>query len=214
MVRLVKIVISIVKRPFSSGVSVVLSLTFMQAFIPCIISFFLCKNVWKIALDRVPKAVVWFPFGFFSQDVECESTALSARCICESRGWSLTGNKSSERNVAADSHRQSKVPCKCICHIHEMAWGVAAENRHKALRVTEALPKSPSPCLSLPDPPVCHLPSRLSSRLTCGCHSGAATCSRHSNRRCHLDCRVLQSLWRAGRSAERRTPETKQVFFF
>lgn len=124
----------------------------MQAFIPCIISFFLCKNVWKIALDSVPKAVVWFPFGFFSQDVECESTALSARCICESRGWSLTGNKSSERNVTADSHRQSKVPCKCICHIHEMAWGVAAENRHKALRVTEALPKLPSPCLSLPDP--------------------------------------------------------------
>lgn len=33
----------------------------------------------------------------------------------------------------------SEVPRKCICHIHEMASGVAAENHHNALRVTKAL---------------------------------------------------------------------------
>ena len=84
---------------------------------------------------------------------------------------------------------------------------------------------SPSPCLSLtdpPPPPVCHLPSPLSSCLTRGCHSGAATCSQHSHRRCdvmvrdcqsrwHFDCRVLQPLWKTGRSVERRTPERRQA---
>lgn len=74
--------------------------------------------------------------------MECEFTALSARCICESWGGSLTSNKSSEKNVAVKSHRQSEVPRKCICHIHEMASGVAAENCHTALRATEALPRA------------------------------------------------------------------------
>lgn len=143
---------------------------------------------------------------------------LSARCICESCGGSLTSNKSSGRNVTGKSHRQSEVPRKCICHIHEMASGVAAETRHKALRGATLCQTRRHPA-SFTDPPVCHLPSPLSSSLTPGCHSGAATCNRHSHRRCivmvrdcqnkcHFDYRVLQLLWKARRSVESRALET------
>lgn len=81
---------------------------------------------------------------------------VSASFICVSRGGSLTSNNRSERNVAGKSHRQSEVPCQCICHIEGMASGVAAETRHKVLRVTEALlppPDSLSPHISLSDLP-------------------------------------------------------------
>lgn len=213
------------KMPFSSGVSVILSLTFMQSFIHCTI-FFLHVKMCQNCISHSPTAIVCFPVGLLSLHVECEFTALSARCICESWGESLTSNKSSERNVAVKSHRQSEVPRKCICHIHEMASGVAAENCHKLLRLTEALP-----CAKLAITlPLSYWLRRLSLAvtsllcLTPGCQSGAATCSQHSHRRCdvmvrncqnrcHFDCRVLQLLWKAGRSVERRTPETWQVVF-
>lgn len=110
-------------------------------------------------------------------------------CIAESPSWSVTGDESLEGNVAADSHRQPTVPHKCICHKHEMASGVAAESRRKALGVIGALPRARLP-VTLPDPPVCHLLSAPSSRLTCGCQSGAATCSRRSCRRCRVNATV------------------------
>lgn len=77
---------------------------------------------------------------------------------------------------------------------------------------------------SLADPPLCHLPSPLSSCLTPGCHSGAAACSQHRHRRCnvmvrdcqnkcHIDCRVFQVLGKVGRSVECEALETGRVAF-
>lgn len=116
---------------------------------------------------------------------------LVCSCIAESPSWSVTGDKSLEGNVAADSHRQPKVPHKCICHQHEVARGVAAESRRKALGVIGALPRARLP-VTLPDPPpfvTCCQPSPL-ARPTCGCQSGAATCSRCSCARCRVNAAV------------------------
>ncbi|KAA8580950.1 hypothetical protein FQN60_013908 [Etheostoma spectabile] len=73
-----------------------------------------------------------------SAELDDENVCIGA--FVSPEGGSLTSNKSSERNVAGKLHRQSEVPRKCTCHIHEMASRVAAETCHKALRVTEALP--------------------------------------------------------------------------
>lgn len=130
------------------------------------------------------------------------------------------------REMSERSHTASQ-RCHTSAYVVYMKW--PQEQQLKS--VTEALYLAPARChptslwLTPPSPP------RLSLTITPvllpdpRCHSSAATWSQHSSRRCSVmvrgcqnrcqcDCRVPETLWKAGRSVEHRTLETRQVIFF
>lgn len=171
----------------------------------------MCKNVRKLDFVGLPRLLFGSPL--WVQSAHCQ-VHLWVR-----RGGSLTSTEGPERNVTEKSHRQSEVPWQCICHIQEMASGVAAEARHMVLRVTEALPHAK---FAVTHSSFLTLSLAVTSLLLPDlrmCHSGAAACGhrrcdvmvRACHGRTHFDCRALQLPRITRRSVECRTPETRQV---
>lgn len=139
----------------------------------CIVLFpTLCKNCISLGSQGV-----CFSAEIFSVCSASSQRSVSGAFESPEVGGSLTGNKSCERNSAGESLSQSHMPGKCMCHIHEMASGAAAETRHQALKVTEALLHTRLAVTLPPPPPVCHTPSPLSSCLAPGRQRAEAVCS-------------------------------------
>lgn len=129
------------------------------------------------------------------------------------------------RGAAGKSRRHSETPGECMCHIHEMASGAAAETRHQALRVTEALLQAKAtvtlPLFPWPPPSLSHAvtssvwPDPWMSAGWSRVRRSHRRCNvmvRDCQNRCQFDCRVLHLLGKAERSIRCRTPETWQGF--
>lgn len=164
-----------------------------------------------------PNAYMHTPNHLFFLHVVHISTVLCARCIRES--WGVGGGEPDKRQEFREKcRREVTPPVRGATQVHmsytwngpkSSSWNPSQGIKsHWGVTLCQTRRRPASLTLTPPTPPQMSLGCSQRSRGRCN------VAVRGCQNRCRSDCWVLRLLWKAGRSVERRTPETWQVAVF